>query len=54
MQYDKLLIEDQFDLDLFRKHVIDWGMKSFRKFPWRDTDEPYRVLVAELLLHRTL
>jgi A/G-specific adenine glycosylase len=33
--------------------MLDWGKKNKRKFPWRNTRNPYKVLVAEVLLHRT-
>lgn len=37
----------------FRKILISWGRKNFRIFPWRLTDDPYRLLIAEIMLHRT-
>ena len=37
----------------FRREVIAYGGDHGRAFPWRDTNDPYRVLVAELLLQRT-
>jgi A/G-specific adenine glycosylase len=37
----------------FRQTLIDWGRNNFRAFPWRKTDDPYRILMAELMLHRT-
>lgn len=30
-----------------------WGKKNGRHFPWRETSDPYQVLVAEILLQRT-
>jgi A/G-specific adenine glycosylase len=30
-----------------------WALKHGREFPWRKTRDPYRLLVAELMLHRT-
>jgi A/G-specific adenine glycosylase len=33
--------------------LIAWGKKHFRQFPWRFTRNPYRLLVAEIMLHRT-
>ncbi len=30
-----------------------WGSAGQRHFPWRDTKDPFKVLVAEILLHRT-
>jgi len=37
----------------FRRALIKWGRKHFREFPWRLTDDPYRILMAEIMLHRT-
>lgn len=41
------------DAGLFRKAVIAWGREHFRYFPWRLTEDPYRILMAEVMLHRT-
>lgn len=37
----------------FREELVTWGRDNFRAFPWRFTNEPYRVLMAEIMLHRT-
>lgn len=36
-----------------RKALLEWGQKNCRSFPWRLTKDPYRILVAEVMLHRT-
>jgi len=36
-----------------RARLLDWWGRSSRVFPWRKTRDPYRVLLAEALLHRT-
>jgi A/G-specific adenine glycosylase len=33
--------------------AIDWWEKHGRNFPWRNTRDPFRILVAELLLQRS-
>ena len=33
--------------------LIEWWRKNGRDFPWRRERDPYKVLVAEMLLHRT-
>lgn len=33
--------------------IIKWGKKNLRRYPWRETTNPYRILVAEFMLHRT-
>lgn len=40
-------------LEVMRKKLIEWGKRNFREFPWRFTTDPYRILVSEILLHRT-
>ena len=37
----------------FRRVLIAWGQQNFRPFPWRTTTDPYQLLVAETMLHRT-
>ena len=41
------------DAIAFRKALITWGQEHFRSFPWRLTEDPYRILMAEVMLHRT-
>ena len=35
------------------KRMIVWFQKNARDYPWRHTNDPYRILVAELMLQRT-
>lgn len=35
------------------KELLIWWAKNKRIFPWRETRNPYNVLVSEVLLHRT-
>jgi hypothetical protein len=37
----------------FRRKLLAWGRKNRRSFPWRETDDSFRVLVAEVLLQRS-
>lgn len=37
----------------FRKKVIRWGDQNFADFPWRQTNNPWHALVAEIMLQRT-
>jgi len=37
----------------FRDDLITWGRKHFRPFSWRSTRNPYHILMAEIMLHRT-
>lgn len=33
--------------------LLLWGQDNFRAFPWRTTVDPYRILLSEVMLHRT-
>lgn len=37
----------------FSEKLLQWWEDNRRDFPWRQTRDPYRILVAEILLHRT-
>lgn len=37
----------------FRRQIMIWFNENKRSFPWRDTYDPYRILVAEILLQQT-
>jgi A/G-specific adenine glycosylase len=41
------------DVRWFRRRLLTWGREHRRSFPWRETDDPWRVLVAEVLLQRS-
>ena len=41
------------DSEAFRATLRAWGQEHFRSFPWRQTTDPYRILMAEVMLHRT-
>ena len=36
-----------------QKSLLRWGGAHFRDYPWRHTREPYRIMIAEFMLHRT-
>lgn len=40
-------------INIIRAELLLWGDKNLRKFPWRDTADPYKIAVAEIMLHRT-
>lgn len=44
---------NQKDVDPFRKRLIDWYGKNHRKLPWRETADPYRIWVSEVMLQQT-
>lgn len=37
----------------FRDRVSTWARAHKRQFPWRDTDDPFAILIAEIMLRRT-
>ena len=37
----------------FRRDLSRWGRENRRSFPWRETNDPFRILVAEVLLQRS-
>ncbi|MFQ5714550.1 MAG: DNA glycosylase [Candidatus Scalinduaceae bacterium] len=41
------------DIIEFRKRLHLWFGKNKRKYPWRETSDRYKVLIAELMLRRT-
>jgi A/G-specific adenine glycosylase len=41
------------DVRAFRNDLTRWGKANRRSFPWRETEDPFRILVAEVLLQRS-
>ena len=41
------------DTTWFAQQLLDWYREHGRDFPWRRTDDPYVVLVCEVLLRRS-
>ena len=39
--------------ELFTKLVLEWANGGLRDFPWRMTKNPYKILIAEIMLQRT-
>lgn len=37
----------------FQKRIIEFYSENERSFPWRETRDPYRILVSELMLQQT-
>lgn len=36
-----------------RRKILSWYKNNVREYPWRETNDPYRVLIAEMMLQRT-
>lgn len=47
------MIPDDFPVKVFREKLIQWWKHNRRSFPWRNSSNPYDILIAEILLHRT-
>src|SRR6476646_4439528 len=37
----------------FRKRLLTWYRRHGRDLPWRKTDDPYHILVSEIMLQQT-
>lgn len=37
----------------FRQNIVNWFDSNGRVYPWRKTSDPFRVLIAEMMLRRT-
>ena len=41
------------EIELFREIILNYYKKHGRSFPWRETSDPYRILLSELMLQQT-
>ncbi|RQH00706.1 A/G-specific adenine glycosylase [Natrarchaeobius oligotrophus] len=41
------------DLEAVRERLIEWYEDDHREFPWRRTDDPYAILVSEVMSQQT-
>ena len=41
------------DMNEFSKSIIGWFKGNKRDYPWRNTDDPFKLLIAEIMLRRT-
>ena len=41
------------DIKSFRSKIMHWFDDNGRDYPWRQTNDPFRVLIAEMMLRRT-
>src|SRR5258706_4469495 len=47
------LIMDKQRIKEFQKVIWDFYKKNKRDFPWRNTKDPYKILVSEIMLQQT-
>ncbi|WP_254534992.1 A/G-specific adenine glycosylase [Halomarina litorea] len=43
----------EFDREAVREALVSWYEADHRSFPWRETDDPYRILVSEVMSQQT-
>lgn len=48
---DKVL--QNIDISSFQDDLIDWYQRNKRDLPWRESQDPYRVWVSEIMLQQT-
>ncbi|WP_299236652.1 A/G-specific adenine glycosylase [Natronomonas sp.] len=41
------------DLPAVREALVEWYEAGHREFPWRETEDPYRILVSEVMSQQT-
>jgi A/G-specific adenine glycosylase len=41
------------DSRYFSKKVVQWFEKNKRDLPWRETKDPYRIWLSEIILQQT-
>jgi A/G-specific adenine glycosylase len=40
-------------MPLFTKSLTDWYHKNYRRLPWRETSDPYKIWISEIMLQQT-
>ncbi|CCQ34673.1 A-G specific adenine glycosylase repair protein [Halorhabdus tiamatea SARL4B] len=57
MAYGAAMSEAAVDLpderDAIRRALIEWYEDDHREYPWRETDDPYAILVSEVMSQQT-
>lgn len=51
-KYDSIIPAKK-EIAIFRRKIISWFKKNKRIYPWRQTNDPFKILVAEMMLRRT-
>jgi A/G-specific adenine glycosylase len=50
---DTLELLNEERIRVFQRRLLRWYTRHGRDLPWRHTRDPYRILVAEMMLHQT-
>lgn len=53
VRYRKISARYTESIPYFRGRLSSWARNNLRDLPWRNTADPYRILVAEILLQKT-
>lgn len=48
---DKAL--QKFDIQSFQENLLQWYAENKRELPWRETNDPYKIWVSEIMLQQT-
>ena len=40
-------------MNLFADKIIDWYKENKRDLPWRETKDPYKIWISEIILQQT-
>lgn len=47
------MLDDLGNMHTFAQAIVKWYEESHRRLPWRETKDPYRILVSETMLQQT-
>ena len=40
-------------MDLFKQKLYSWFLNKKRDLPWRETNDPYKIWISEIILQQT-
>lgn len=50
---ERLALPEPVSRQWFRRRLLEWYRRNGRDLPWRQTRDPYRILVSEVMLQQT-
>ena len=53
MKNNNFYIPSRYRIISFRRRIMEWIDTNGRNYLWRNTGDPFRVLIAEMMLRRT-
>ena len=48
-----MTIKSKENIEWFQNRLLAWAKSNLRDYPWRETKDPYSIMVAEILLQRS-